>query len=194
MKPRIEVRLRLPAWLTKLLDQGLPVLRSVEDRMRFVIRLAAENTRRKTGGPFGAAVFEEDTGRLVACGVNVVKSARCSAAHAEMVALSLAQQALGTHDLAAAGEGKWELVSSVEPCSMCLGAIPWSGIRRLVCGARGEDACAVGFDEGAKPVAWTKELRRRGIAVVRDVCREEATAVLGRYAAAGGLIYNGRRG
>jgi hypothetical protein len=63
-----------------------------------------------------------------------------------------------------------------------------------VCAARGEDACEIGFDEGAKPADWVGELRKRGIDVLRDVLREEAQAVLRQYAKTGGLIYNARQG
>ena len=63
-----------------------------------------------------------------------------------------------------------------------------------MCGAHGEDAAAIGFDEGAKPPDWVGELRRRGIDVVRDVLRREAQAVLQQYAVRGGLIYNARQG
>ena len=73
---------------------------------------------------------------------------------------------------------------------MCLGAIPWSGLRRLVCAARDEDARAAGFDEGAKPCDWAEEFLRRGIAVTRDVMRREAASVLETYARGGGPIYN----
>jgi tRNA(Arg) A34 adenosine deaminase TadA len=76
---------------------------------------------------------------------------------------------------------------------MCLGAVPWAGILRLVCGARHEDAVRIGFDEGDKPVDWKEGLTRRGIEVVVDVKRAEAAAVLSAYAATGGIIYNGRR-
>ena len=158
--------------------------------MRLVIRLAEQNVRRKTGGPFAAAVFEAASGRLVAVGVNIVVAAHCSSAHAEILALSLAQQKLGTYDLRAAGVPAHELVTSVEPCAMCLGAVPWSGVRRLVCGARGEDACAIGFDEGAKPADWVRALESRGIEVQRDVLRAAAVAVLRRYVEEGGVLYN----
>jgi hypothetical protein len=60
----------------------------------------------------------------------------------------------------------------------------------VVCGARGDDACAIGFDEGAKPADWISALRNRGIDVVRDVLRDEAQAVLQQYRDDGGLIYN----
>jgi tRNA(Arg) A34 adenosine deaminase TadA len=73
---------------------------------------------------------------------------------------------------------------------MCFGALLWSGVRRLVCGAREEDVRGIGFDEGPKPADWPAEMQRRGITVVRDVCRDEAVGVLRRYVTAGGPIYN----
>jgi tRNA(Arg) A34 adenosine deaminase TadA len=178
----------LPPWLRHLARQENKRFESVEERMRFAIGLARQNIEHHTGGPFGAAVFEADTGRLISVGVNLVETAHCSMAHAEMLALALAQQALGTHDLGS-GQTVLELVTTTEPCAMCLGAVPWSGVRRVVCGACGADACAIGFDEGAKPADWVGELRRRGIEVVCDVLREEARAVLQEYAARGGHIY-----
>jgi tRNA(Arg) A34 adenosine deaminase TadA len=73
---------------------------------------------------------------------------------------------------------------------MCFGASPWSGVRRLVCGARDEDARAIGFDEGPKLADWITALNDRGIAVLRDVLRDEAVGVLKDYIEAGGIIYN----
>jgi tRNA(Arg) A34 adenosine deaminase TadA len=116
---------------------------------------------------------------------------RCSIAHAEIVAIVLAQQHFGTHDLGRSDLPRLELVTSVEPCAMCLGAIPWSGIGRLICGAREEDARAIGFDEGDKPADRIEGLRRRGIVVTENVLRDEAAAVLRDYVQAGGAIYNG---
>lgn len=161
--------------------------------MRFVIDLARRNIERRTGGPFAAAIFETDGGRLVAAGVNLVEGSNCSIAHAEMLAIALAQQSIGHYDLARDGVMR-ELVTSTEPCAMCLGAIPWSGVQRVVCGARGEDACAVGFDEGAKPTDWIGALRSRGIEVVPDLLRRAAQAVLQDYRDSGGTIYNARQG
>jgi tRNA(Arg) A34 adenosine deaminase TadA len=131
---------------------------------------------------------------LLAVGVNRVVAGNCAAAHAELLALSLAQQAVGSFDLGAAGLPACELVSSAEPCLMCLGATLWSGVRRLVCAAADADVRAIGFDEGPKPPAWADELRRRGIEVVEGVLRPRAVAVLEAYRAAGGTIYNGRAG
>jgi len=73
---------------------------------------------------------------------------------------------------------------------MCFGAVPWSGVTRLVCGARDEDARSIGFDEGPKLANWVEALEQRGITVVRDVLREQAANVLREYADTGGTIYN----
>jgi tRNA(Arg) A34 adenosine deaminase TadA len=189
---RGDIVLRLPQWLGTFVQEGDLALESTESRMRFAIELARQNVEHKTGGPFGAAVFEATSGRVVGVGVNLVEASNCSMAHAEMIAIALAQQAVGRYDLSAGG-GIYELATSVEPCAMCLGAIPWSGLQRVICGAHGEDAAAIGFDEGAKPTDWVGELRKRGIEVVGDVLREEARAVLQQYAHMGGLIYKAGR-
>jgi tRNA(Arg) A34 adenosine deaminase TadA len=190
-----EVTLRLPDWVEDLLPRsGDRIFRTVEDRMRFAIELSRANIQHGGGGPFGAAIFERETGRLLAPGVNLVTSLECSVFHAEMVAIMVAQSVIGDFDLGGPGRPSFELVASTEPCAMCLGATPWSGVRHLVCGARDEDAESVGFDEGAKPSEWVPTLERRGISVQRDVLREEAASVLREYADGGGEIYNSRRG
>lgn len=72
---------------------------------------------------------------------------------------------------------------------MCLGAIPWSGVRSVVCGALGEDAESIGFDEGAKPAHWVATLESRGVTVMQGILREQARAVLLEYRQSGGVIY-----
>lgn len=182
--------LQLPDWVDAFISDPQKSYPTAQDRMELAIELARRNVETGTGGPFGAAVFEVESGQLIAPGINLVIPAGCSAAHAEMVALSLAQQQSGCYRLGMDGK-RYELVSSTEPCAMCLGAIPWSGVVRLVCGARDEDARSIGFDEGAKPAQWITSLQQRGIEVVRDICREKATAVLHQYRKLGGEIYNG---
>jgi tRNA(Arg) A34 adenosine deaminase TadA len=190
---KTEITLRLPRWAYEDYLVQPPMYATVEDRAALTIELARRNVAEKTGGPFGAAVFNHETGRLLSIGLNRVVSEQCSVAHAEIMALGLAQQIMQTHDLGARGMPVHELVSSTEPCAMCLGAIPWSGIRRLVCCAREEDARQIGFDEGDKPADWVTTLERRGIVVLRNVCREDAIAVLEAYLHEGGVIYNGQR-
>lgn len=167
---------------------------TASDRMRFVIQLALTNITVRTGGPFGAAVFESQTGRLIAVGVNVVEPTNCSLAHAEVVALVNAHRTLKHFDLGAPGMPRLELVTSCEPCAMCYGGIIWSGVRHVVCGARRSDAMVIGFDEAPKPKNWVAALKRRGISVVRDVYRSEAIAVFQRYQQIGGRVYNARKG
>jgi len=183
-----EVSFVLPRWAASPLE-GLGPLLDVEARMALVLQLAAAAVTNSAGGPFAAALFTLGDGRVIAAGVNLVLATRAPVAHAEIVAIALAGSRLGTHDLAQAGP--IELVTSCEPCAMCMGALPWAGVSRVVCGARDEDARAVGFDEGDKHPDWPDRLRARGIEVVRDVGREEAAEILRRYADAGGVIYNG---
>jgi tRNA(Arg) A34 adenosine deaminase TadA len=183
----LRVEIALPAWLEQRLSTPL-VVPTRAGRMRLAVDLARENVRRGTGGPFGAVVADSRTGEVMSLGVNaVVPTGNCTA-HAEMLALQLAEARVGGYDLGA-GEG-FELVTSVEPCVMCLGAVVWSGVRTLVCGARDEDARAVGFDEGPKPIRWVEELGSRGITVVLDLHRARSADVLREYARLGGPIYN----
>ncbi len=189
-----SVTLRLPDWIGEVIADLDLTYPTIEDRMRLAVELSQESIHRGTGGPFGAAIFDRETNKLLAPGVNLVLSSGYSFAHAEMVAIMVAQQLVGDFDLGGEGQPSYELVASTEPCSMCFGAIPWSGVRHLVCGARGEDAEAVGFDEGTKPAEWVRSLEERGITVERDVLRDEAASVLREYAERGGEIYNARRG
>jgi tRNA(Arg) A34 adenosine deaminase TadA len=182
------LQLRLPAWADELLDGVDGPFAAVEERMAFVLEAARRHVDHGTGGPFAAAVFERPSGRLLSLGVNLVVPTSVSVAHAEIVALALAGAGAGTFDL---GAFDAELVTSAEPCAMCLGALPWSGINSLVCGVRDAAIREIGFDEGHKPADWVEALGDRGIAVTLDVHGEEAAAVLRAYVAAGGVIYNG---
>lgn len=182
--------IELPGWVASVVTDV--TAGSQSDRMEFAISLAERNVAEGTGGPFGAAIFDADSGNLIAAGVNVVVATTMAIAHAEMVAIAMAGVATGHFDLANAARA--ELVTTTEPCAMCLGAVPWSGVTSLVCGARDEDARAVGFDEGLKPLNWMADLDAAGIAVTRDVQRSHAAEVLAQYARSGGVIYNGRGG
>jgi tRNA(Arg) A34 adenosine deaminase TadA len=181
--------LRLPDWVESFLTDSPGIFPETIDRMRFVLEISRRNVRHGTGGPFGAAIFNSN-GRLIAPGINLVVISNCSLLHAEMVALAGAQQKLGRYDIGDGGRLHFDLFATTEPCAMCFGAIPWSGVRRLVCGARDEDARAIGFDEGPKLADWASALNDCGIAVLRDVLRDEAVAVLREYIASGGIIYN----
>ncbi len=185
----LEFKFSLPGWVEGFLRERGSKFSTVEKRMRFVVDLARRNVQKRSGGPFAAGIFDEK-GTLIAPGVNIVVASNCSILHAEIVAIILAQKRLGCYDIGAGDESHYELVTSTEPCAMCLGAIPWSGISCVVCGARSEDAQSIGFDEGAKPPDWQHAMQKRGIKVVQDVLRPEAISVLKEYARGGGPIYN----
>ena len=177
-----------PEWVTAINDQGLTIDDPVE-RMAFVVDASRRNVEEGTGVPFAAAVFDMTNHSLVALGVNLVAIEKCSVLHGEMVALMLAERRLGAADFAA---GRYELLTSSEPCAMCSGAIPWAGLKRVVCGARASDDRSVDFDEGDKRADWADTYRRREIEVVTDVCREAAVAVLDDYTTPGTRLYQAR--
>ena len=177
-----------PDWLSPAVDWNARY-HSDEERMGVAVELALQNVIRGSGGPFGAGVFEANGGRLVAAGVNSVTRLGNSILHAETLAIMLAQARLGTYALGA-GDESYLLVTSCEPCAMCLGAVLWSGVRGLVCGATRADATAVGFDEGPVFAESWAYLEERGVRTARGVLRDRAVAVLERYRAEGGAIYS----
>ena len=180
----------LPDWVRHVVDWDR-TYDTDEERMRLAIALSRENVERGTGGPFGAAVVESGSGRLVAVGVNSVVRLHNCTLHGEMVAFMLAQQRLQSFTLGAPGMPQHEIVSSCEPCAMCLGATLWSGVRRLVYGATREDATRLAFDEGPVFPESYRYLEARGLEIVRGVLRDEARAVLELYRSGGGAVYNG---
>jgi tRNA(Arg) A34 adenosine deaminase TadA len=184
----LQCKVILPDWLEPFLAAWNDSLDGDESRMKLAIALSSENVSRGTGGPFGAIVVAEDGHRLLGAGVNLVTTLALSIAHAEMVALSLAQSTCKDWNLGS--QGPVQLVTSCEPCAMCFGAVPWSGVSSLLWGARKSDAEAAGFDEGDKPPDWPATLERRGIGVRGEVLRQEAAAVLARYASGDGAIYH----
>lgn len=183
------LRIQPPDWVEETVEWEA-TYPTDEDRMRVAILLARENVARRTGGPFGAAVFRLPEGALVAVGVNSVTRLGNSVLHAEILAIMLAQKQVGSFTLDMPGGGTHALVTSCEPCAMCLGATLWSGARHLVCGATREDATALGFDEGPVFPESYAYLESRKIAVVRGVLRMEAAEVLQVYQRSGGEIYN----
>lgn len=175
----------LPSWVA---DVTPPTSRADDDVMRYVIDLARGNVEHGTGGPFACAIVSEN-GDILGVGVNLVEHTKCCVFHAEIVAIINASEHRDDWNLSNTCPAT--LYTSAEPCAMCMGAIPWSGVSRIVVAARDEDVRAIGFDEGVKPIDWIGVYHRREISVRCDVLREESIAVLRAYAERGGLLYNG---
>lgn len=108
--------------------------------MKIAIEEAFEGVRNNDGGPFGAVIVKE--GLVIAKAHNQVLSTKDPTAHAEVVAIRKACAKLGTYDLSGC-----ELYSSSEPCPMCLSAIHWARIKKVVYGCTREDAAKIGFDD-----------------------------------------------
>ncbi len=159
--------------------------------MRLVISLARENVRHATGGPFGAAVFQQSGSTLVAVGVNSVERLHNSMLHAEVMALMLAEARLRSYTLGVPGFPPHELITSCAPCAMCLGAALWSGVRRIVYGASRADATRLGFEEGPVFPESYRYLEARGIEITHGVLADDARAVFELYQRKHGLVYNG---
>ena len=81
-------------------------------------------------------------GRIIAGSNNRVVLNTDPTAHAEILAIREAARLLKTHDLDGC-----VLYTSCEPCPMCLGAIYWSGIKRVIYASGRHDAAASGFDD-----------------------------------------------
>jgi tRNA(Arg) A34 adenosine deaminase TadA len=189
--------IELPAWVADELTGVPDVLPSPQDRMALVHRLAARNFVEGNGGPFAAIVVERETGRIVSVGVNVVLASGISAAHAEVVALGMAQTSVGTWDLGGTGIAAHELVVNWRPCVQCYGATLWSGVTSLVVAGSGPELEEItSFDEGPMVADWAEQFEARGISVVDGVLREEAIAVFRDYAAhtaaGNAVVYNAR--
>ncbi len=129
-----------------------------EKFMRLAIELAESNVKQMTGGPFGAIIVKD--GQIISASANQVIKSNDPTAHAEIAAIRLACENLGTIDLQGC-----TIYSSCEPCPMCLGAIYWARIGTLYFGNTKADAAAAGFDddhiyqEMAKPAA-ARSLKR----------------------------------
>ena len=108
--------------------------------MQLALDLAEKGVELGHGGPFGALVVIGD--RVVGEGWNQVVQRNDPTAHAEIIAIRNACASLGQFHLSQA-----TLYTTCEPCPMCLGAVYWAHVERLVYAATAEDAAEFGFDD-----------------------------------------------
>lgn len=108
--------------------------------MKEAIRLARINVEQLHGGPFGCVIVKD--GKIIAAAHNEVLTSKDPTAHAEIVAIRSACQAIGSHQLTGC-----EIYASCEPCPMCLGAIYWSRPDKVYYAASRVDAANAGFDD-----------------------------------------------
>jgi len=143
---------------------------SSEDRkfLKLAIETASDNIKEQ-GGPFGAVIVSK--GKIISRAGNRVVTGHDPTAHAEVQAIRMAAAALGTHDLSGC-----VIYSSCEPCPMCLGAIYWAGIRRLVYASDRYMAAASGFDDEMIYTELALDHEKRSIVMNRGM-KDEGDSV-----------------
>ena len=153
------------------------------------LQLDVEKVTNQGKGPFVAAIYDSQ-GNLIVKTSNSVVEGCCSNNHAEMNAIRMAEEKLGTYDLS---KYNLKLYVTSEPCMMCLGGIMWSGIKEVYYGVPSKRVEEItGFDEGFKP-NWFNEFKKRGIIVYGNIGLEEGEMALDNYVKAGKTIYKPNR-
>lgn len=133
------------------------------------IALSAESLDKAEGGPFGAVIVKN--GEIIASGCNQVTSSMDPTAHAEMVAIRAAAQVLGDFNL-----NGCVIYSSCEPCPMCLSAIYWARLDRIVFANTRHDAASIGFDDAFLYQELNKPLEER-LVPIRHIETEHAREI-----------------
>lgn len=114
---------------------------SLENKfIKRAIYLAKKYSASGFNGPFGAVIVKD--GEILGEGWNQVVSSNDPTAHAEVMAIRDACQHLGTYQLKGC-----TIYCSCEPCPMCLSAIYWARIEKIVYACTASDAADAGFDD-----------------------------------------------
>jgi guanine deaminase len=107
--------------------------------MKLAIDEARKTMNENKGGPFGAAIIDEE-GKVISVASNLVLESHDPTAHAEIVAIRKASEKLKTHDLSGC-----ILYATGYPCPMCLSAIIWANIKEVYYATDLKDAEDIGF-------------------------------------------------
>lgn len=146
-----------------------------EPFLREAIRLAREHMLAGDGGPFGAVIVRD--GEVIARGWNRVATTNDPTAHAKVVAIREACARAGNFWLKGC-----VLYASCEPCPMCLAAIYWARMERLVFAASREDASKGGFDDEFLHRELSLPLEARNLPT-RQALRAEARVIFSEWMA-----------
>lgn len=139
------------------------------DDERFMSEAASEAEAAAAAGevPVGAVVVRD--GQIISRAHNMVETSRSSSAHAEMLAIEAAEKALRT---------KWltgcTVYVTLEPCSMCAGAMVLARVSRLVIGTMDPKAGACG---SLHNIASDDRLNHR-IEITEGVLQERCSKLL----------------
>ena len=120
--------------------------------------------------PIGAVIIKDD--EIIARGHNLTETTKDPTAHAEMIAIREAAEKLGGWRLPGCS-----LYVTIEPCSMCAGAMVWSRIEKLYIGAMDPKAGACG---SVFNIVEEDKLNHR-IDVERGIMAEECSAIMKQF-------------
>ncbi|MEA3317271.1 MAG: nucleoside deaminase [Bacteroidota bacterium] len=145
---------------------------SDEGFMREAIKASINNIE-NNGGPFGAVIVKD--GEVIAKSGNSVTNDNDPTAHAEVNAIREASKKLGTFDLSGC-----TIYSSCEPCPMCLGAIYWAHLDKLVFANSKVDAKNIGFDDSFIYEEFKLDIKDRSIPTTQ-IMRDEAIIAFNKW-------------
>src|SRR4051812_32033428 len=115
-------------------------LNSEEKFMQLAIDLARQGMMSGKGGPFGCVIVKD--GKVIGTGCNEVLARMDPTAHAEIVAIRNACTNINHFQLE-----ECTVYASCEPCPMCLGALYWARVKKVVYANTRYDAAAIEFDD-----------------------------------------------
>jgi len=118
----------------------------------------AISSAKQHGGPFGAVIVKN--GKIIGKGFNQVTETCDPSAHAEIMAIREACKNLNNHQLT-----DCTIYSSCQPCPMCMSAIYWARIPKLIFAATASDAAKAGFDDQFIYDELAKPMFQRSISI-----------------------------
>jgi tRNA(Arg) A34 adenosine deaminase TadA len=148
-----------------------------EDWMRLTIRKTQEGIAAGQS-PFGSLIVRDSA--LIAAAHNSVWRDTNPTAHAEVNCIRTAARELKTIFLYGC-----TLYSTTEPCPMCMSAIHWARVERVVYGTAVADAAAAGFHELHVPAIVLVELGKSPVCVEGGLLREECAELFTQWQKAG---------
>ena len=159
------------------MQPGEPCSKAVEHQpseaedafMRRAIELSYRATGEGTGPPFGAVIVRD--GQVITEGYNNSFATNDPTAHAEVVAIRRACEAVGSRFLKGC-----VIYSGSEPCPMCLGAIHWAGIARVHYANDRTTAAEAGFDDARLYREIALPVEDRALPMVQHLADEAKAA------------------
>lgn len=119
--------------------------------------------------PIGAVIVMNE--KIIARGFNQVETLKDSTAHAEIIALTSAFSFLGSKYLPDA-----TIYVTIEPCTMCCGALYWSKIGKLIYGA--SDSKHGGLSLNSEK---NKKLLHPKTEIIKDILSDECATLMKEF-------------